>query len=209
MVRQTTKSIALKEFSVQKSCATFPKANARSFDEKSEQGFFVGYSDFTKAYRVYSPETHNIFYSRDVIFVDEDLTGHGGIKASGESLNKSQSTNVVSLEFVPAIREPVEPVIDNNESEMNLSNFTMTTADEYDTDLDSDFLSDLLDTSISEDLFHFGIYSSTSSTSSSHQDDQLNTLRRSVRISNQQPVNYAETTSSSNSEDCFMVYNVD
>lgn len=48
-----------------------PKEKRKKWDRKSEACIFVGYSEGSKAYRVYNKQTKKIFVSRDVIFVDE------------------------------------------------------------------------------------------------------------------------------------------
>lgn len=47
-----------------------PDANRRKLDNKSIECIFLGYSDESKAYRMYNTTTHKIVVSRDVIFME-------------------------------------------------------------------------------------------------------------------------------------------
>lgn len=48
-----------------------PKATRLKFDSKSKQMILVGYSETTKCYRLYDPETKNVTVSRDVVIMEE------------------------------------------------------------------------------------------------------------------------------------------
>jgi hypothetical protein len=48
-----------------------PKEMHKKWDKKSEEGIFVGYSDVTKGYRVYSSKKDDVIVRRDIIFVNE------------------------------------------------------------------------------------------------------------------------------------------
>ena len=50
-----------------------PKEKRTKLNSSGRQGIFIGYSDTSKAYRIYFPGFKNINISRDVAF-DEDLT---------------------------------------------------------------------------------------------------------------------------------------
>ncbi|KAG6528166.1 hypothetical protein ZIOFF_010316 [Zingiber officinale] len=50
-----------------------PQANKNKFDDKSEKCIFIGYSERSKAYKLYNPKTKKIVISRDVLF-DEDAS---------------------------------------------------------------------------------------------------------------------------------------
>ncbi|KAG6512700.1 hypothetical protein ZIOFF_030829 [Zingiber officinale] len=50
-----------------------PQANRNKFDDKSEKCIFIGYSERSKAYKLYNPKTKKIVISRDVLF-DEDAS---------------------------------------------------------------------------------------------------------------------------------------
>ena len=53
--------------------ALVPSEQREKFDEKGEKYIFIGYSDESKGYRLYNPNTNKFLVSRDVIF-DEDAT---------------------------------------------------------------------------------------------------------------------------------------
>jgi hypothetical protein len=50
--------------------------NRQKLDPKSESCIFVGYSEQSKAYRLYNPLTNSIVVSRDVIFYEGGVYGH-------------------------------------------------------------------------------------------------------------------------------------
>lgn len=64
-----------------------PKERRKKWDKKSEEGVFVGYSEFTKGYRVGIPTKNQVVTRRDVIF-QEDLP------------QQSTSTNKVNQRLV-------------------------------------------------------------------------------------------------------------
>ena len=51
--------------------AHVPDQLRKKLDDKAEKCIFVGYSEETKAYKLYNPETQKVIISRDVTF-DED-----------------------------------------------------------------------------------------------------------------------------------------
>lgn len=53
-----------------KAMAHIPKENRKKFDEKSTDCIFVGYSDTSKAYRLYDQKKRKIIVSRDVVFFE-------------------------------------------------------------------------------------------------------------------------------------------
>jgi hypothetical protein len=50
--------------------------NKQKLDPKIESFIFVGYSEQSKAYRLYNPLTNSIVVSRDVIFYEGGVYGH-------------------------------------------------------------------------------------------------------------------------------------
>lgn len=48
--------------------AHIPKENRNKLDGKGEKCIFIGYSDESKGYRLYQPESKKLIISRDVIF---------------------------------------------------------------------------------------------------------------------------------------------
>jgi hypothetical protein len=58
----------------------------QKLDPKSESCIFVGYSEQSKAYRLYNPLTNSIVVSRDVIFYEGGVYGH---KKCHDDMSKS------------------------------------------------------------------------------------------------------------------------
>eukprot|EP00253_Pinus_taeda_P016095 PITA_16095 len=52
--------------------AHIPDQLRRKLDSKGEKCIFIGYSEESKAYRLYIPSTKNFFISRDVQFIEEE-----------------------------------------------------------------------------------------------------------------------------------------
>ena len=50
-----------------------PKEKRAKLEPSGKKGIFVGYSDCSKAYRVYIPRQRHIDISRDVIFHEEEV----------------------------------------------------------------------------------------------------------------------------------------
>ena len=62
-------------------CVTYahvPKELRRKLDDRSQKCIFVGYSEESKAYRVYNPITKKYVINRDVVF-KEEATWDGSI----------------------------------------------------------------------------------------------------------------------------------
>ena len=55
--------------------AHVPKDNKKKLDAKSEPCVFIGYSDESKAYRLYNPKTKKTLISQDVIFEEGKVYG--------------------------------------------------------------------------------------------------------------------------------------
>ena len=54
-------------------CFSFvPKVKSDKLDKQSKMGIFVGYSDTSKAYRIYLPQINKIVVSRDVKFLETE-----------------------------------------------------------------------------------------------------------------------------------------
>ena len=49
-----------------------PQVKRDKLDKKSEPGIFIGYSNISKACRIFQPQTEKIIISRDVVFMEED-----------------------------------------------------------------------------------------------------------------------------------------
>lgn len=53
--------------------AQIPKEKRKKLDDRGEKCIFIGYSENSKAYKLFNPITNKVIISRDVIF-DEDAT---------------------------------------------------------------------------------------------------------------------------------------
>jgi len=53
-----------------------PDQNIKKLDAKSELYIFIGYSETSKAYKLYNPLTNKLIVSRDVIFDEGGVYGH-------------------------------------------------------------------------------------------------------------------------------------
>ncbi|KAM2792748.1 hypothetical protein PS2_004361 [Malus domestica] len=77
------------------------EAKMRKLDDRGEECVFVGYSEESKAYKLYNPLTGKLVVSRDVIFSEEDAW-----KWNNKEVNKE---NIVSIDFEePEVVSPVE-----------------------------------------------------------------------------------------------------
>ena len=74
-----------------------PKEKRSKLDHSRKKGIFVGYSDQSKAYKIYIPSFRKIEVSRDVTF-DEDAT-----------FIKSIFTHVYEEDPLPEYQDMVEP----------------------------------------------------------------------------------------------------
>ncbi|KAI3734276.1 hypothetical protein L6452_13741 [Arctium lappa] len=70
-----------------------PDQRRSKLDDKSEKTIFVGYSEHSKAYKLYNPQTRKVIVSRDVIF-DEDKIWDG--------------SDFTKDEIIPIIEEEVQ-----------------------------------------------------------------------------------------------------
>ncbi|KAF8365039.1 hypothetical protein HHK36_032960 [Tetracentron sinense] len=52
--------------------AQVPKAKRKKLDDRGEKCIFIGYSEESKAYKLYNPLTNKVVVSRDVIFNEEE-----------------------------------------------------------------------------------------------------------------------------------------
>jgi len=49
-----------------------PQVKRDKLDKKAEPGIFVGYSNISKAYRIYLPQTDKVIISRDIKFLETE-----------------------------------------------------------------------------------------------------------------------------------------
>lgn len=85
-----------------------PKQKRTKLDSKSTECFLLGYTDNSKTYRLYNPETKKIVISRDVVFIEAE-------KKVIE--NDSLSTNFSLSPVVELFTEDITDEIDNSEGE--------------------------------------------------------------------------------------------
>jgi len=74
-----------------KAMVHIPKVKRKKLDSKSVECIMVGYGFGKKGWRLYNPKTNRIIHSRDVIFLETNL--------SGDHLNISNQNKHVSLDF--------------------------------------------------------------------------------------------------------------
>jgi hypothetical protein len=96
-----------------------PKDKRNKLEPSGKKGIFVGYSDLSKAYRIYIPEKHKIEVSRDVTF-NERMVFRKSIEENIEEeeikeLNEESTKNVNDEKELP--HHPMEPC-DNIDSDI-------------------------------------------------------------------------------------------
>ena len=82
--------------------AQVPEAKRRKLDDRGEKCVFVGYSEESKAYKLYNPLTGKLVVSRDVIFSEEETWTWNNKEVSKE---KIVSTDFEEPEVVPPIEQ--------------------------------------------------------------------------------------------------------
>lgn len=92
-----------------------PKQKRRKLDMKAIEAIFVGYGTQTKGYRLFNPETNEVFYSRDVTFLNEGTRVH----QQSEVVKK----HFISIEFSQQQEnhEDDEVILTDDEDEAHLS----------------------------------------------------------------------------------------
>ena len=90
--------------------AHVPKQQRRKWDPKSREAILVGFSELTKAYRLYDPSKKSVFNCRDVIIISEP----GDVTTAQEPLSSNEQQQrvrtFVGLEF----EEPINIETANN-----------------------------------------------------------------------------------------------
>ena len=84
-----------------------PKEKILKLDSLVKKGIFVGYSDESKAYRIYIPCFHKIEVNKDVTF-DEDATFNQYINAHVDEEEK-ETPRVLEISK-PPIRDEEDPI---------------------------------------------------------------------------------------------------
>jgi hypothetical protein len=89
------------------------KAKRNKLDPSGKKGIFVGYSEVSKAFRIYIPSHHHIEISRDVTF-DEDAALKKSRRCQLEEVYEEEPVIprvVESVREVPRAAEPLREVI--------------------------------------------------------------------------------------------------
>lgn len=118
-----------------KAMVHIPKQCRKKLDSKSKECTMVGYSENSKAYRLYDPEQRKIIVSRDVVFFEKDISARelaknatsGAIKTvapSEKCRGNSQFKNVNNCSsflynFDETDDESQESIIDDREPALN------------------------------------------------------------------------------------------
>lgn len=74
--------------------AHIPKVNRKKFDPKSEKCIFMGYSEESKAYRLYKQKTSKIIVSRDVVFFEDKFVNLKGKNPEENGENSESYTYI-------------------------------------------------------------------------------------------------------------------
>lgn len=173
--------------------AQIPKCQRKKLDSKSVEAILVGYGTNIKGFHLYSPQSQKYFYSRNVTFLDEELTGQGGLQASGESLNTFIKQNTVSLDLntVSDTRKHVQTTDPTSNCATNSETDEQDDViEEFVEALDEILLTDDDSDAVSQEVEpHF----------SSQQDDTG--VRQSNRLRNKPQINYNEKVLSNKARD--------
>ena len=96
--------------------AHIPDEMRRKLDKKGQKCIFVGYSEDTKAYKLYDPVTRKVIISRDVQFVENeswDGTVDTNVKIVSNVDNADMEEEVVQIthvsQWVTALSTPMTP----------------------------------------------------------------------------------------------------
>lgn len=95
-----------------------PKERRRKWDVKAEKGFFVGYGENTKSYRVWLSERDQVKIYRDVAFTGQQYKHHLAEQKSTEpkiSFNYSIKDAITPSEEEPRSVQMQDPPQDNND----------------------------------------------------------------------------------------------
>lgn len=87
-----------------------PKELRKKLDDKSEKCIFVGYSDASKAYKLYNPITKKTIVSRDVKFIEDKswYEQDNGTTQGQPTPHSFESTNVDQpRERLPRLEVPI------------------------------------------------------------------------------------------------------
>ena len=95
-------------------CPTYvhiPAASRQKLDPKAQQGIFVGYSDESKAFRIWISSKSQLVTSRDVTFDEAQIVKYN-LPASQSAISHSSSipsliTNVTNMSTIPSAANPL------------------------------------------------------------------------------------------------------
>jgi hypothetical protein len=71
--------------------AQVPEAKRRKLDDRGEKCIFIGYSEESKAYKLYNPLTNKVVVSRDVVFSEEESWNWNNKEADKENVVSDES----------------------------------------------------------------------------------------------------------------------
>lgn len=108
-----------------------PKEKRKKLDPKSMKCIFLGYSDVSKAYRLYNPETRKIVYSRDVEFIEGEM-----IKVTDKKKDEINFVYYILLEEEEMAEKPPETLEiaeseENGVNEIDMNNDTLEGEDNH------------------------------------------------------------------------------
>ncbi|XP_059436317.1 uncharacterized protein LOC132169274 [Corylus avellana] len=92
--------------------AQVPEAKRRKLDARGEKCIFIGYSEESKAYKLYNPLTNKVVVSRDVIFSEEEAWNLSSKEANKENVVSDESEEqmpVVTSSTPPTSPQPISP----------------------------------------------------------------------------------------------------
>jgi transposase InsO family protein len=90
--------------------AQVPEAKRRKLDDRGEKCIFVGYSEESKAYKLYNPLTNKVVVSRDVVFSEEESWNWSNKEADKENVVSDESEEqpqIVTPSASPTSPQPV------------------------------------------------------------------------------------------------------
>jgi hypothetical protein len=87
--------------------AQVPEAKRRKLDDRGEKCIFVGYSEESKAYKLYNPLTNKVVVSRDVVFSEEESWNWSNKEADKENVVSDESEE--QPQIVTPLASPTSP----------------------------------------------------------------------------------------------------
>ena len=87
--------------------AHIPDELRRKLDKKGQKCIFVGYSEDTKAYKLYDPVTKKVIISRDVQFVENESWDGTIMKNINILLNVEHDDMTEEVVQIPHVSQPI------------------------------------------------------------------------------------------------------